>query len=139
MRKLIGVLLLVAATACQGGDSTGPEGGSASLAGSYSLQTANGKAVPTIAIQDLNGTFEVLSGKVVLNADATYMDILSYRTTASGSTDPQTLTDTLQGTYIQFGDNITLTSSGGSVYSMSWIDGNRLAYAESQLTLIYKK
>ena len=139
MRKLIGALLLVAATACKGGESTGPGGGSASLAGTYSLQTANGKAVPTIAIQDLSGTFEVLSGKVVLNANSTYMDILSYRTTASGSTDPQTLTDTLQGTYVQLGDNVTLTSSGGSVYSMSWIDGNKLAYAESQLTLIYRK
>jgi hypothetical protein len=140
MRKLVGALLAVIVAACNSDGTTSP--GNATLAGDYQLQTANGKAVPTIAIQDQTGTFEVLRGRIVLRGDLSFVDTLYYRTTAPGGT-PQAGSDIRQGTYVQTGDNVTLTfqTSNGSFvdYPLTWINGNTLAYGEPQLSLIYKK
>jgi hypothetical protein len=140
MRKLVGLLIVALTAACNSGDSTGP--GNATLPGNYPLQTANAKAVPTVAIQDQSGTYEVLRGRVVLRADNTFVDSLLYRFTPPGGV-AQAGTDVRIGTYVQAGDNVTLTfqTGGGSFvnYSITWINGNTLAYAEEGLSLIYRK
>lgn len=138
MRKIAGALLLVLAAACNGGDDGISPGGT--LAGNYVLQTANAKSVPTVAIDDGSGTFEVLRGRVVLRNDNTFVDTLIYRFTEPGSTAPTT-TDVRAGTYVQSGDNVTLTfpTGGSDRYSITWINGNTLAYAEEGLSLIYRK
>jgi hypothetical protein len=138
MRKLTGALLLVLAAACN--DSTGT--GTGTLEGDYTLQTANAQAVPTIAVDDNSGRFEVLRGRIVLRTNNTFVDSLNYRFTPPGGT-ASTSWDVRQGSYIQTGDNVTLTfqtTTGGLVdYYITWINGNALAYAEEGLSLIYRK
>lgn len=137
MRKLLGALLLGFAVACN--DTTSP--GTAILSGSYLLRTANGVAVPGIASQDNSGIYEVLHGRIVLRNDFSFVDSLSDRFTPTGGT-AQPRLDVRIGTYVQTGNNITLsfTSSTGLVsYSLTWIDPNTLAYSEPELSLIYAK
>lgn len=138
MRKLLGLLLLVAAAACNN-DSTGP--GSGSVAGDYLLRTANGIAVPAIAYMDAGNSYEVLHGRIVLRSDFSFVDSLSDQFTPSGGA-PQPGLDVRQGTYVQTGNNITLSFlSGGALksYSLTWVDANTLAYSEPELSLIYRK
>lgn len=138
MRKIFGALLLaLAAAACN--DSTGPASGT--LSGSYLLRTANGVSVPTIAIQDANGVYEVLHGRIVLRDDFTFVDSLADRFTPTGSA-AQPGIDVRLGTYTQTRNNVTLsfqTGSGVVTYSLTWIDANTLAYSEPELSLIYSK
>ena len=140
MRKLLGACALaiaVGTAACN--DTTSPPTGA--LAGSYLLRTANGVAVPGTASQDASGTYEVLHGRIVLRSDFSFIDSLSDRFTPTGGV-AQPRLDVRQGTYVQTGNNITLsfTSAGGLVsYSLTWIDPNTLAYSEPELSLIYSK
>src|SRR5438094_6641692 len=137
MRKLLGAPLLLFAAACK--DTTSP--GSATLSGSYLLRTANGVAVPAIASQDASGVYEVLHGRIVLRSDFSFVDSLQDRfTPTNGIAQPQL--DVRLGTYVQTGNNITLsfnTSSGLVSYSLTWIDPHTLAYSEPELSLIYSK
>lgn len=141
MRKLLGALVLGLAAACN--DSSDPiDPGTFTLPGDYPLQTANAKTVPTVAISDNSGTYEVLRGRVVLRTNNTFVDSLNYRFTPPGGSATSGW-DVRQGTYVQAGDNVTLTfqTGGGSFvnYSITWINGNALAYAEEGLSLIYRK
>jgi hypothetical protein len=138
MRKLLGVLLLAFAAACSN-DSTSP--GNGSVAGNYPLRTANGLAIPAIASQDATGTYEVLHGRIVLNSDFSFVDSLTARFTPTGGA-PQASVDVRQGTYVQTGNNITLSfiNAGSlSTYYVTWIGPNTLVYAEPGLSLIYQK
>lgn len=139
MRKLLGVLLIGLAAACTNNDSTGP--GSGNVAGNYLLQSANGLSVPAVATQDSGGTYEVLHGRIILNSDFSFLDSLSDRFTPPGGT-PQPRIDVREGTYVQTGNNLTLSfisSTGLETYSLTWIDANTLAYSEPELSLIYRR
>jgi hypothetical protein len=138
MRKLAGALLLAFAAACNS-DSTSPADGT--VVGNYVLQTANGKPVPTIAIQDDQGTFQVVRGRIVLRDNLSFVDTLIFTNTPPGGT-PQSGSDIREGTYRQTGNNLTLTfntTTGFVDYYLTWIDANTLAYAERSLSLIYRK
>jgi hypothetical protein len=139
MRKLLGVLLLAFAAACNNDSTTGP--GNGSVAGNYLLRTANGVAIPAIASQDASGTYEVLHGRIVLNSDFSFVDSLSSRFTPPGGS-AQAGVDVRQGTYVQTGNNITLSFINGgtlATYYLTWTDARTLVYAEPGLSLIYQK
>jgi len=138
MRKLLDALLLILAAACNT-DSTSPRTGT--LGGSYLLRSANGVLVPGIASQDASGVYEVLHGRIVLRSDMSFVDSLSDRFTPTGGA-AQPRIDVRLGTYVQTGNNITLSfqsTSGLQTYSLTWIDPNTLAYSEPELSLIYSK
>jgi hypothetical protein len=140
MRKLLGALLLAASAACSNNDSTtAPASGAVS--GNFALRTANGTAVPTVATEDQTGKYEVLSGRVILRSDLSFVDSLTARFTPAGGT-VQSLVDVREGFYTQTGNNITLTfatSQGVVHYAMTWMDANTLAYSEPELSLIYQR
>jgi hypothetical protein len=139
MRKSIGVFLLALAIGACNNDSTSPPTGT--LSGSYLLRTANGVSVPGVASQDASGLYEVLHGRIVLRNDFTFVDTLQDRFTPTGGV-AQPGFDVREGTYVQTGNNISLTfQNGASVfhYSLTWIDANTLDYSEFGLSLIYAK
>ena len=139
MRKSIGVFLLALAIGACNNDSTSPSTGT--LSGSYLLRTANGVSVPGVASQDATGLYEVLHGRMVLRNDFSFVDSLQDRLTPTGGV-AQPGVDVREGTYVQTGNNISLTfQRGASVfnYSLTWIDPNTLAYSETGLSLIYSK
>jgi hypothetical protein len=137
MRKSLGALLLALAIgACS--DSTSPPSGP--LNGNYLLRTANGSSVPGIASQDASGVYEVLHGRIVLRSDFSFVDSLQDRFTPTGGA-AQPRIDVRVGTYVQTGDNVTLSFTSGAglqTYSLTWIDANTLAYSEPELSLIYE-
>ena len=139
MRKTFGALLLALALAACNSDSTSPTAGT--LSGNYLLRTANGTSVPGIASQDGTGVYEVLHGRIVLRSDFSFVDTLQDRFTPTGGT-AQPGMDIRVGTYVQTGNNITLSfqnSAGLQTYSLTWIDPHTLAYSEPELSLIYSK
>lgn len=139
MRKYFGALLLALAVAGCNNDSTAPKTGT--LSGNYSLRTANGVSVPGVASQDASGVYEVLHGRIVLNGDFSFVDSLQDRFTPTGSA-AQPRIDVRVGTYVQTGNNVTLSFASGTgfaTYSLTWIDPNTLAYSEPELSLIYSK
>ena len=139
MRKTFGVLLLALALAACNSDSTSPTTGT--LSGNYVLRTANGTGVPGIASQDETGVYEVLHGRIVLRSDFSFVDSLQDRFTPTGGA-AQDRVDVRIGTYVQTGDNVTLSfQSGGTLqtYSLTWINAKTLAYSEPELSLIYSK
>jgi hypothetical protein len=139
MRTAFGALLLaLAVVACNDSTSPPPTG---TLSGSYLLRSANGASVPGVASQDATGTYEVLHGRIVLREDFSFVDTLSDRFTPTSGI-PQPHVDVRVGTYVQTGDNVTLSfQSGGTlqIYSVTWINANTLAYSEAGLSLIYSK
>lgn len=138
MTKTFGAILLaLAVAACS--DSTSPKNGT--LNGNYQLRSANGVSVPGIASQDATGVYEVLSGRIVLNSDFSFVDTLQSRFTPTGGT-AQPQLDVRAGTYVQTGNNVTLTFLNGSsleIYSLTWINPTTLSYSEPELSLIYSK
>ena len=138
MRRIFGALLLALAVACNGDTASAP---TRTLSGNYLLRTANGIPVPGVASQDASGVYEVLRGRIVLRSDFTFVDSLSDRFTPTGGS-PQPGLDVREGSYVQTGNNVTLsfqTTSGLASYPLTWIDVNTLAYAEPELSLIYSK
>jgi hypothetical protein len=138
MRKTFGALLLALAIAACNGDSTSPTG---TLSGNYLLRTANGTSVPGTASEDATGVYEVLHGRIVLRSDFSFVDSLQDRFTPTGGT-AQSRVDVRIGTYVQTGNNITLSfqnAAGLQTYSLTWIDPRTLAYSEPELSLIYSK
>lgn len=135
MRRFLLALPLVALAAC-GGDGIAP---APTLAGDYMLSTANAKTVPAVAISDSLGTVEILRGRIILRDDLSFLDSLVYRTASPGSA-PQDGLEVREGTYRQTGDNVTLTMAvSGLTYAVTWIGGDALAYADDELSLIYRK
>jgi hypothetical protein len=83
MRRLIPALLaglVLSATACGGGDSSGP----ASIAGTYTLQTVNNAPLPFTTSEDATYKAEILSWVVTLNDNNTYSHVFRGRSTDNG-------------------------------------------------------
>jgi hypothetical protein len=143
-RHLASVLAIAVGVAC--GDATGP----ATVAGTYTLQTVGGSALPlhlaiwsamgTVNGEDviIDNTLELTSGTLRFDRDATFAATHVYRTTGISysldtgepvdtavTTDPVTDsgTFTVTGTSVQmtFSDGTAYTGSlSGDLFTISW-------------------
>jgi len=103
--RLLVALTLVTAAAC--GDSTAPT--VASVAGTWTLKTVNGAALPaTISGSGTNRT-DVTGGTTTMTAAGAYSQSVSLATVVSGQTTTSTLNDV--GTFAVSGSTITFTSA----------------------------
>jgi hypothetical protein len=128
--------LATAAIACGGDDSTGP---STSIAGTYTLRTVNGGNLPYTLIQIGQDKLEIIAGAISLNADNTFSDRITIRTTEGGIPDEEEFIAV--GTYTVNGNTVTLTESGsGDRYSLAH-SGNTLTQIEDEfdVTFVYRK
>ena len=126
MRRLIPALLaglVLSATACGGGDSSGP----ASIAGTYTLQTVNNAPLPFTTSEDATYKAEILSWVVTLNEDKSYSFVARGQSTDNGQTTVNTITST--GTY---------TVSGSTVDMLDPVDNSNLTatVAGNTLTMV---
>ncbi|HKO15547.1 MAG TPA: hypothetical protein VJU87_04870 [Gemmatimonadaceae bacterium] len=133
MRKLMIALVLTAVAAAACNDTTSP---TTTVPGNYLLQTVNGSGVPMVAYQSPTDKLEVLYGRVLLNADLSFVDSTLWRQTI-GSTASDTA-EVYRGTYQASGDHILLTVNDGSTYSMTW-QGRSLVYTDNSYSFVYKK
>ncbi|HET9777185.1 MAG TPA: lipocalin family protein [Gemmatimonadaceae bacterium] len=137
MRKALAVAVAVGTfglAACGGGagDSLGP----GSLAGTYNLQTVNGKAPPAVLVEDGSYKLEVLSGTYTLNADNSYSATASFRETENGVVTPSSESET--GSYSVHGSAVTFTDSDGFQLDAT-ISGSTMTIVADGLTVRYSR
>ena len=136
MRRLAVGLMLVTIVACGSDSTTEPQNGP--LAGTYLLRTVNAKGLPTIAYPDPTQPITIAYGRVVLNADFSFVDSTVYTYPSGGV--QQSESDVYKGTYVQDGDHITFHIPGNpNTYSMAWTAGNALTFVTDELTFLYRK
>src|SRR5215217_5217277 len=99
MRRLTALLLVFAASvtfaACGGDSSTSPA--STSVAGTYTLRTVNGSALPFTLIQLGADKFEITADAVTLTEGGTWTESGTTRLTESGKVTTSSVSDA--GTY----------------------------------------
>lgn len=105
MRRTIGLLLVVAAIACN--DTTpvspapiNPPVGTA--AGVYTLDRYNGAAIPAITSTNNVGPFGVWGGKLVISADRSYVRTIEWGNAGDTSTQTETGSFRLVGSTFTF-------------------------------------
>jgi hypothetical protein len=133
-KRLLAAITLVALAAC--GDSP-TEPTAASLAGTWTLQTVNGAAVPaTVAGSGANRT-DVSKGSVVLTAAGSYTQSVDLVTYTSGQPTTNTLGDA--GTFSVSGSTITFTSSAGGSPQTATVNGSSMSLSFQGSTVVYVK
>ena len=127
-RALALTAVVLAASGCGGDSSTAPQ----TLAGTYTLRTVNGTAVPA-TFTEAGGSLRINSGNIVINSGSTFSRTANYTTTVSGQSN--TTNSVCTGTYTQNGNSVSFdeaTSSNpdcGGVYNGTWTNGNTLTVA----------
>lgn len=136
MNRLSKILIAcsLAVTAC-GGDATSP--GSASVAGSYALQTVNGDPLPYIVLQIGADKIEVLNETVTLLDGGTFTQQGSLRVTESGVVSVQSYVDA--GSYVRTGTALAFEFNSDGSTGTGTISGNTITVGVSGLSLVYRK
>lgn len=141
MRRII-VCLLAAALACRGDSGTNPA--SASIAGTYTLQTVNGAALPATLAQAGTSRTEVMSNTLTMTANATYTAVVAFRTTLDATVTTAQFTES--GTWSAEAGSITFRTSDGIVYhgalnglTLTEINGAALTEPGAMLTFVFVK
>jgi hypothetical protein len=124
MRTLCTTLALALLVACGGDNSNSPK----TLAGSYTLNTVGGHALPAVVFTATNYTLEVTAGTVALNGSGSFTDSYTLRENDAGTI--TTTTIPCNGSWTQTGSTITLTetvtSDCGDTGTATWDGSNRL-------------
>ena len=122
--------------ACGGSESPSGPGTTpppaASPAGSYTIQTVNGKSLPVALFADGSYTYEVTTGSLTLGSDGKYSVVTSYRQTVPGNV--EVFVDSTGGTWTLSGGTVQFTNSqDNSTDSAAWANG-LLTFAELDAT-----
>jgi hypothetical protein len=136
MRRFVTLALVLAVIGCGSDNSTTPT--NTSVAGTWTLQTVNGSALPfTLATSPAK--LEVLSYVVVVTSNGTWTSSEQTRTTI-GTQPPVTATVTDAGTYTISGNNVALTSNtAGSAAQAGTVSGNTFTIVQSGFTFVFQK
>lgn len=135
LTKLVAIVVLgLAAAACGGGDDGINE--PASIAGTYNLQTIDGKSPPVVVFEEPGLKVEVVSGNFILTASGTFTTTVGWRTTENGQV--TTDSDTFPGTYTVTGSTVNFTYADGDTDSAT-LAGNTLTFTDSGSTVVFRK
>jgi hypothetical protein len=140
MRTLATSLALILSVAgCGEAPPVAPLAGDAA-AGTYTLKTVDGSALPFVYLEAPGWKDEITSGIVELRADGRFRDESLYRRTRAGATTMVTITVT--GAWARRDDVITFRATGdvgpGRLYTMR-LDGGRLILVEVGLTSVFER
>ncbi len=138
MRKLalaIGALAITFATACGGDSTTQPT--PASFAGTWSLQTVNGAALPFLVATNGSDKLEITSDVFTVTSSGTFDEMATTRTTISGVATVDTLNDS--GTYTLNGSAVTLTFASDGSSIAGTLSGNSMTLTQAGYAFAYKK
>lgn len=132
MRKLLPLVLLIAAAAC--GDSTAPD---TSFAGTYALQSYDGVSLPVSINLAEDASVTVLSGSLTLTANGTF----TVRTTAEWmfGGEVETSTDGVGGTFTRTGNTFRLTDEDGDTYTATYDGSSRVTVDIGGTLLVYTR
>lgn len=135
MRRLLSLTLALALIACGDDDSTSAPT-SASVAGTWNLQTVNGSALP-FTLSAASPKIELLSSSVNVTANGTWTSTTQTRTTIG--TQATTASSTQSGTYTLSGSAVSIRSTDGTTVQAGTVSGNTLTLAQTGLTFVYQK
>lgn len=144
LKQFVVGLIAASAVAGCGGDSSGPPPDPAiAAAGSYSMMTYNGSALPALFFSNAAGTIEITAGTEVLRADHSYDESWSTRTTYNagyGCGCVQNSTDAVEGgNFDLVGTTITFHPSDGSAAYTGAVSNGVLTYTVGSLSVKYQK
>lgn len=130
--KVAVIALLGLVAACGGGNDGINE--PRSVAGTYTLQTVNGAALPFVVFETAGYKIEVTGASYVLASAGTFSNSASFRETENGVV--TTSTETVTGQYTVSGSNVTFTDSDGDVITGT-LSGNNLQFSEDGMTAVF--
>jgi hypothetical protein len=137
IRQLLVAIAATAVLAC-GDSGTNP---SASVAGTYSLESFNGKSLP-FAIADTEGTVVytityMAPFSITLNADNSVRLISTANFSGPGIN--ETSSDTIGGTWKLAGTIVEVTTVDGDFFDLAWNGSNTLTITSPPDVLIFRK
>ncbi|MEO7458381.1 MAG: hypothetical protein ABIY52_19130 [Gemmatimonadaceae bacterium] len=140
MLRSLRTLLVVAAvgalaTAC-GSDSPTSPLTPASVAGTYNLKSYNGATIPAL-ISNGNPRLEVLGDQVVVNANGTWTETATVRTT--DVTGAVTSVENSSGTFTIDGATVGFKDNADGLVTVAVFSGITFTVSQGPLTLIYSK
>jgi len=136
MRKSMGFVLAALALACGGDKVAGPN--AESVAGSYSLRTVNGSALPFVVAEVAGDRLEVTAGALSVNADNSYVLTFTLRETQGASVTSETTTE--EGTYHRSSNTLSFHPNDDSGdWSASFGTGGALTMTVDGVTLSFHK
>ena len=136
MRTLLAVMMVMGSMACGGDSSTSPS--SASVSGSYALNTVNGAALPFV-IQSGPTSVTITADALVVADNGSWSEVGSYTQTFNGKTSSGTQND--GGSWVRVGTAVTLTSTtqGGGSYNGTFTGSGLSLTDDSGLHLVFSK
>ena len=132
-RLAIALVLGALAAPCAGGQDL--------LIGQVSSQTSpvtsvNAKGLPATMYSDTGYTVEATAGTITVTADNKYTGSMTTRETVDGKA--SIYVDHASGTWVQTGNAITLTPTGGAAQSGTW-SGTSLTINQSDGVFVYSR
>ena len=120
----------VAILAACGGDTGGTTGPAATVVGTYSISTVNGKPLPVALYPaDPLFTYEVTVGALTLAGDGTFSVVTTYRQTIPGNV--SVIVDSTHGTWVLTGANVAFAGAQDtSMHDSAAWDKDQLTFAE---------
>lgn len=105
---------VMACVACSGSDAVSPQSApraTSTLSGTYGLSSLSGLPLPQTIGADGLGAIDVLGGTIQLNADGSYLDVLTFRRRGAGGI--QVIADTLRGSFFELNRVLVMNPRGG--------------------------
>jgi hypothetical protein len=134
MRRLL-LAIAVLTMAC-GSDATEPTT-MASVAGTWSLSTVNGTALPYILAQSGADKLEWTADVITATSTGSFTQISSFKTTANGQVTTQTTPDA--GTFSINGTAVTFTFQSDGSTGTGALNGNTMTVTGQGFALVYVK
>ena|SRR5438067_7463471 len=134
MRVLTLALLLVGVS-CGGDSPTAPT--LASVAGTWSLQTVNGGALPFVVSQTSTSKLEVISDVLIVALGGTFTETTTIRTTQNGAVSTQAQADA--GTFVLNGTAVAFTFNSDGSTGTGSLSGNTMTVTDLGFAFVYKK
>ena len=134
MRRFVSCMLLIVAAACGGDSPTQP---TASVVGTWNLQTVNGSALPYLVPQTDFEAVELMSDVLTAAANGTFTQMTRFRVTQDGQAYPDSIPDA--GSYALNGTAVTFTFDSDGSTGTGSLSGNTLTVAAEGFALVYKK
>ena len=135
MRRLVACLALALFASCGGDSATGPT--SASVAGTWSLQTVNGAALPFVLAQDGADKLEVTGDVITAAENGTFSSLTHFRSTISGEVSEDDIADT--GTWTLSGSSVTFRFTSDGTAGTASISGGTMTFTQGSTALKYTK
>jgi len=137
--QILVAMTLLAASACSPSDAPAPLPTEESIVGHYQLTLVNGGHLPFPVAGDTTRILAITDGQLVINADHTFLDVLSTRLTYfSGTPVPSTHSDTAIGTLVLVGSLIIRTHPGIGIDTVA-VTGNLMHANNGGLLMTYEK